>query len=377
MKIINFTRHLKARVKKCITYKSPSKWLSSVQYAKKFDANWYKVYEKVPVENFPPTFYGSTLADLQRRLDSEFPEAGVLELERAYLYGQQGWIFSKEGYFLPDHSWYSQHVDEIKHIPRYLKIDKYLKGTCLTLASDFATGSYAHFLLDCISRLELFKKAGFRISDVDYFFCPKPPSTTAQHFLAALEIPNDKCIWADDNHQKIVHFEKLLAPTFPGIRRNYPKWVPEFLRSELLCEEVPSNKRRLYISRTGCRRNVVNEEAIEFILRKYDFEIYNPVEHENQPFDFAESAIIVGPHGGGLSNLAFCQRGTKVLELIPTDHVYPYYYTISNAAGLDYSCMVCQSTQERGKDAWGPSSYDFYVDEYEFDNALSQITLGI
>ncbi len=376
MKILNLARSLKKRVKEIISYKKPSKWLSSPLYAERFNAKWHKVYEKVPTEHLPPTFYGSCVTDLQRRLDSEFPEMGVLELECAYLYGQQGWVFSKEGYFLPDHSWYSQHVEEIKRIPRYLKIDKYLKGNCLTLASDFAVENYAHFLLDCIARLELLKKAGFRISEIDYFFCPKPPSRTAQLIFDKLGIPNDKCIWADDNWDRIVSTEKLLAPTFPGVRRNYPRWVPAFLKSELLCE-LPSNKRRLYISRTGCRRNVVNEEAIEFILRKYNFEIYNPAEHENQPFDFAEAAIVVGPHGGGLSNLAFCRQGTKVLELIPSDHIYPYYYTLSNAAVLEYSCMVCQSTHERGQDAWGPSSYDFYVDEKEFDNTLLKITSGI
>jgi hypothetical protein len=327
MKILDLERRVKSRVKDSVFYAKSYKWLSSPLYAEKFDAKWHKVFEKVPTGHLPPIFYGSYVADLQRRLDSEFPEAGVLELECARLYGQQGWIFSKEGYFLPDHSWYSQNVNEAKRIPRYLKTNTYLKGICLTLASDFAVGNYGHFLLDCISRLELFKRAGFRISEIDYFFCPKPPSRNAQRLFTQLGIPSNKCIWANDN-QGMMYVEKLLAPSFPGLRRNYPKWLPTFLKNEFLTE-LPSPRRRLYISRTGCSRNVINEEVIENILRKFNFEIYYPAKQENPPFDFAEAAIVVGAHGAGLSDLAFCQQGTKVLELIPTDHVYPYYYTLT------------------------------------------------
>ena len=339
MGFLDQAKYLKARVNKSMSknifYTKSFKWLPSKVYAEKFDAKWHRVYEKITIEHLPPTFYGSGVANLQGKLDNEFPETGLLELESALLFGQQGWIFSKEGYFLPDHSWYSQHVTEITKVkslprPKYWKSStKYLGGICLTLCSDFAVKSYAHFLLDCISRLHLFRQAGFKVSDIDYFFCPKPPSRTAQNLFSQLGIPDDKCIWADNNKQRMLRAEKLLAPTFPGTRRNYPEWLPTFLKNEFL-SELPFKGRRLYISRTGCRRNVINEEAIERILSKYDFEIYNPIEHEDQPLDFAEAAVVVAPHGGGLSNLAFCQQGTKILELIPSDHIHPYYYTLSN-----------------------------------------------
>jgi capsular polysaccharide biosynthesis protein len=107
---------------------------------------------------------------------------------------------------------------------------------------------------------------------------------------------------------------------------------------------------------------------------KYGFEIYDPTEHIESHRDFAEAAIVVGGSGSGLTGLAFCQPGTKVLELIPTDHVYPYYYTLCDAAGLEYGCLVCQSVHERGQDPWGPSSYNFNVNENEFESALAQLT---
>jgi hypothetical protein len=372
MKLINFSKRFARKVQDTILYNRSPKWFTSSGYADKFNAKWHKVYERTPIKRLPPVYYGKLDINLQRKLDSEFPEMGVLELKNALLYGEAGWILGEEGHFLPEHSWYGQHVNEIKTFPRFLAKGKRIEGVCLSLASDFAVGSYGHFMLDCISRLELFNKAGFRLSDVDHIFCPKPPSETAQRLFDRLGIPVSKCIWANGN-TNVVHTETLLAPSFPGTRRNYPKWLPAFIQRKFLPSPPPPS-RRLYISRAGCRRNVVNEEAITGVLIQHGFEIYDPAQHTNQPYDFAESAIIVGPHGGGLTDLAFCQPGTKVLELIPTDHVYPYYYSLSHAAGLEYGCLVCRSTQERDPDAWGASSCDFYVNEDELDSALAQMT---
>ena len=106
------------------------------------------------------------------------------------------------------------------------------------------------------------------------------------------------------------------------------------------------------------------------ILKKYDFKIYNPADYDRTYMDFAEATIIVGTH---LSDLAFCQPGTKVLELIPTEHPFPYYYTLSDAANLKYHCLVCKSEHER-EDKTGPSFSNFYVNEEYFDHALVKMT---
>jgi len=355
---------------------TPRKWLPSRTYAEQYKAKWHAVYPQGPCTRAPAVCLGSLSADLQRRLDPVFPEAGVLELQNAVVYGEPGWIITKEGYLLPDHSWYGRHVNEMS-VPAWLPVAnwpeaKWLEGVCLSLASDFAVGSYGHFLLDSISRLELFSKAGFDLSNIDHLICPKPPSANAERLFRQLGIPASKCVWADGN--VAVRAETLLAPTFPGTRRNYPEWVPDFLKRTFFWSSTTPPTRRLYISRRGGRRNSLNEASVERILLQNDFEIYHPSGRADTPRDFAEAAIVVGSHGGGLTDLAFCQKGTKVLELIPTDHVYPYYYTLSDATGLEYRCMVCRSAEERGPDAFGPSVHDFHVDEREFFDAIRLIT---
>jgi len=347
------------------------KWLPSPEYAKKFNVKWYKVFEQRPNRRPPVLFYGDLKVDVQRRLDAEFPEIGVLEIQKASIYGENGWIFSREGYLLPDHSWYGQHVEEMQRVPRFIPRARQLEGICLSLASDFSVGGYGHFLTDCLPRLEIFRKAGFHLTDVDYIICPRPTKGNAQRLFAMLDIPESKCIWTDQI--KALRPNVLFAPTFPGLRRNYQHWVPEFLQQEFL-PSPPQPSRRLFVSRCGFNRNPINAESVRRILISHNFEIYDPMQHPDSHRDFSEAKIVVGASGSGLTGLAFCQPGTKVLELVPTDHVYPYYYTLSDAASLNYGCLVCRSVKERGLSARGPSPFDFYVDEEELENALVRLS---
>jgi capsular polysaccharide biosynthesis protein len=308
--------------------------------------------------------------DLTARLDSEFPEMGVLEIENTLLCGRDGFIITKEGFLLSDHSWFGCHTNEIETLPRLLPKGKKIKGTVLSLASDFAVRGYGHFAIDSLARLKLFYEAGYRLTDVDYIFCPKPTPGNAEVLFKELGIPAEKCIWADDN--KGLRPETLIACSFPGTRRNYQNWVTKFLQREIL-PNTSNPTRKLYITRKGYKRDIENEQAVYDIFKKYDFEIYDPIEHKNSHIDFAEAAVVVGISGSALTGLAFCKAGTKVLEILSTDHVYPYYYTLADAADLQYNCLVCQSSLERQVNAWGPSLSNIHIDELELDLALSKI----
>ena len=164
----------------------------------------------------------------------------------------------------------------------------------------------------------------------------------------------------------------VLSPSFPGTRRNYPNWVPSFLRRGV--SDATPRGRRLYIPRST-NRLLANEAEILGILKARGFEAYD---HRNVPYEpdfFAGTDIIVGAHGAGLTNMAFRTPGMQVLELIPSDHVYPYYYTLADAAGHHYSYLIGKSEVERPKGTFGPSAANFFIDESEFGAALDTIIL--
>ena len=53
--------------------------------------------------------------------------------------------------------------------------------------------------------------------------------------------------------------------------------------------------------------------------------------------------MVIAPHGAGLTNLLFCDRGTKVIELMSPDAVRYYYHQLSNHCNLEYYYLLGES----------------------------------
>lgn len=56
---------------------------------------------------------------------------------------------------------------------------------------------------------------------------------------------------------------------------------------------------------------------------------------------------VVGLHGAALANLVFCPPGTRVLELLPSDMPYRYFYSLCRSAGMPYGVVMGRSLRER------------------------------
>jgi capsular polysaccharide biosynthesis protein len=134
-----------------------------------------------------------------------------------------------------------------------------------------------------------------------------------------------------------------------------------------------TDHRRLWIGRRGLRRNIINADDVDRVMQEHGFEAYDVAAAANPADDFAAAAMVVSPHAGSLADLVFCRPGTKVLELLPTDHPAPYYYTLSLAAGLNYRCLVCRSLHERTGGLRTPSTSDFTVEIGELITALARM----
>ena len=51
---------------------------------------------------------------------------------------------------------------------------------------------------------------------------------------------------------------------------------------------------------------------------------------------FKNSSIIIGAHGAAFSNIIFCKPGTKIIEIIPSDHPNRKCERISKILKLKY-----------------------------------------
>lgn len=103
----------------------------------------------------------------------------------------------------------------------------------------------------------------------------------------------------------------------------------------------PSNSqnRKLYISRKDSDwRGVRNEKEINVLLTEYGFEslTLSKMTVEDQIEAFANATCIISCHGAGLTNLVFCKKGVKVLEIFPTRWTPLCYAAVAQYIGADY-----------------------------------------
>jgi hypothetical protein len=97
--------------------------------------------------------------------------------------------------------------------------------------------------------------------------------------------------------------------------------------------------RLIYIDRGGsANRRLPNEAALVERLRRRGFHTVRPetLTLDQQIALFKGAGMVVGQLGAGLANIAFCQAGTVVYELVPEHHQNPCFLAMSMQGGLQY-----------------------------------------
>jgi len=113
---------------------------------------------------------------------------------------------------------------------------------------------------------------------------------------------------------------------------------------------APPHK-RIYIDRSRqTHRRMPNEPALIARLRKRGFHAVRPerLSLEKQIAVFRGAGIVVGQLGAGLANIAFCQPGTIVYELVPDHHPNPCFLAMALQGGLNYWADVFPTRVTRG-----------------------------
>lgn len=119
----------------------------------------------------------------------------------------------------------------------------------------------------------------------------------------------------------------------------------------LLEEAKPDSQacRLIYVSRRDSgARNLCNEDEIIALVKARGFEVLTltgmPV--IEQVRRFAEAAIVVGPHGAGLTNVIFCRPRTMFLELLPDFYVQWCMRRIASLVPVRYGCVIGRAESE-------------------------------
>jgi hypothetical protein len=97
--------------------------------------------------------------------------------------------------------------------------------------------------------------------------------------------------------------------------------------------------RNIYVARTdSSHRKMRNEMDLIHELSKRGFDILEAgkIGFAEQIATFQSATLIVGPHGAGLTNIAFCRPGTFVYELVPQQYVNVCFRNLAFLGSLRY-----------------------------------------
>lgn len=236
----------------------------------------------------------------------------------------------------------------------YLTKPKKVEGTVFSLLTGGGgNANFYHWFVDVLSRLSLLKQSPWH-RHVDYFLVPNTALRFQRETLDLLGIPPEKII--DGMEHPHVQATRMIVTSHPRTTTYFvPRYLTSFLNQAFTTLNIPYDESLgehpyLYISRGDApKRKVTNEAEVIKTLEGMGFTSFAlsnyTLKQAIQLFSNAE--MIVAPHGAGLTNLLFCQSGTRVLELFSDKFVNHYFYEIANNLNLLYDFQVGNKLNER------------------------------
>lgn len=266
----------------------------------------------------------------------EFRECSVLSNPRNIA------LITKHGYVI-DHV--SVCMDKEKHGFPYnnIVIPKgiHLKGKSLMLSSAMAENNYYHWMFECLPRLAALQQLGRNLDDFDHILIRNTGLPFQDWTINTLGIPRHK-IYQNRSGLDLCHCDSLTTTTHP-IYHVPSLFVTNWLRKTFLpLVSQPEGPRRIFISRKGSRRCLDNEDDIYTSLADIGFVRLNldQLPLVEQIGIFQNANIIVGSHGAGLTNLAFCKPGTRVVEIFDSTHIHCMYWVLAERLDLKYRAVI-------------------------------------
>jgi hypothetical protein len=109
--------------------------------------------------------------------------------------------------------------------------------------------------------------------------------------------------------------------------------IPQFFSKKLsikilnkVFKKNYKSKDKIYLTRKNANfRKIINESDLIEDLRSKDFKILDleSLSIDRQIDIFSSAEIVISPTGSALANIVFCNKGTKIIEIMP---IYKYEY---------------------------------------------------
>ncbi len=203
---------------------------------------------------------------------------------------------------------------------------------------------YFHWMVDVLPRIELLRRSGINLNQIDKFLVNSTHLSFQQKTLKQLGIPSDKILASDQFPH--IQANQLIVPSFPGYLGWLEPWGIQFLRHTFLTSAIQAKSgypERIYISRNSAKhRRVLNETEVMETLKTFGFVSLQleSISLTEQVALFYHAKVIIAPHGSGLTNIVFCQPSAQIAEFVSPHYNRHYYWVISQALGLKHYSLM-------------------------------------
>lgn len=197
---------------------------------------------------------------------------------------------------------------------------------------------YFHWIFDVLPRFDLLTRSNIEIDSIDYFLVSSH-RPFQQETLQRLGIPASKIL----ETQNYLHLQadRLVVPSYPSspawMTQRVCRWLQQIILGANFRPQAGCD--RVYLTRQhATTRRIINEMELIKFLQPLGFQVValETLTVQAQAQLLASAQVVISAHGGGLTNLTFCQPGTKVIEIFSPNFVYPCYWLVSNLLQLDY-----------------------------------------
>lgn len=197
------------------------------------------------------------------------------------------------------------------------KFYKKIKGRVFSLLTGVdSNNNYYHWFFDCLPKLFFFNKF-YDFKKNDYFLVPSIKHNFQRESLKILGIKNIL------NAYDIKHFyiDNLITTNFTNFGDNPPLKVINYIRKAFISSnKTRTNIKKLFLNRLNSaqnQRDIFNKKEVLDILKKKKFKIINPAEKKfsDQIKYFKSANYIIGVHGAAFTNIIFCKKKTRIIEL--------------------------------------------------------------
>lgn len=250
-----------------------------------------------------------------------------------------------------------------------------ISNKCSFISQKWGGTNYFHWLITVMPKLCLLIKNNY-LNEYPIIICNSFDEKYIQEAFMLLNIPIGNLI--SQKKYNSIFVNEVIVPSYIGFNVNANKLTADLLKDTFKNYIKLSCGKRLLLRRNGYRK-LNNEAEVFSVLSRYGFQI---VDNTNLSFKdqiqlFSEAEFVVGPHGANFSNIVFCNKKTKILEMFPDTYVSTCYWQLAEAAELDYYYYVSEgNTYNNTNGLWySNGSKNIDVDIQKLKELLSMMGL--